>query len=191
MCLWWTCSAVAQSQHTIEARRATHHFSLFNPLRGAQKSADKEAAERKEGGGRRWRCGTFYLARVLLGGDGQLTFVDHVNVNSTEGMRQCGHLLRNRTSTPPGKQMLQRFCKAPLATTLLVRILYCILEICPPSPDPIQNGMRRRTEAASERPSVPHACAPTVSATASGATPLNCQSILPSASTDTRGGGLR
>lgn len=52
MHLWPICYVVAQCQCTMEARRATHHFSLFNPLRGAQKREltkrpwkEKEAAE--------------------------------------------------------------------------------------------------------------------------------------------------
>lgn len=48
MCLRPTRYAVAQCQHTMEARRATHHFSLFNPLRGAQK---RRLTKKKGGGG--------------------------------------------------------------------------------------------------------------------------------------------
>lgn len=50
-----------------------------------------------------------------------------------------------------------------------------------------QHRMRLRPEPAGEHVFVPHGGAPTVSTAASGATPLNCQSILPRASADTGG----
>lgn len=62
---------MAQCQHTMEARRATHHFSLFNPLRGAQKKrlTKKRAVgvgeERKEGSKGR-SCELFALLQAGL-----------------------------------------------------------------------------------------------------------------------------
>lgn len=45
------CGGTMPTHKGDQTQRATHHFSLFNPLRRVQKRADKEAVERERGAG--------------------------------------------------------------------------------------------------------------------------------------------